>query len=74
MKAFVILFSLISVQAFACPNFTGTYTCKDEDGRPYKSVITQRNIKGGTIYTTVENGETFEFIVDGKQHALAAQA
>ncbi len=68
MKALVLIFSLLSVQAFACPNFTGTYTCQDEETGSYQMDITQRNISGGTVYTSVENGETYEFIVDGKSH------
>lgn len=71
MKAVFVLLSLFSVQAFACPDFTGSYICQNEEGGDegsYAMVMTQRPTAGGAIYTSTVDGESEDLIIDGKPH------
>ncbi len=71
MKLAFVLFSLFSVQAWACPNFIGTYNCQNEEGGDdgsYTMSMTQRTTNSGTIYTSTIEGESTDLIVDGKPH------
>jgi hypothetical protein len=71
MKLAIVLFSLFSVQAWACPNFTGSYVCQNEEGGDegsYAMTMTQRTANSGTIYTSTIDGEASDLIVDGKPH------
>lgn len=68
MKSVLLLVSLFSVQAFACPNFAGTYTCQNEDGMNETMVLTQKAIPGGMRYTSTVNGVSEDMDADGKPH------
>lgn len=50
MKAVIALVALFSVQAFACPNLTGTYSCTYE-GQTEQIQMSQTETNGVTVYT-----------------------
>ena len=50
MKAVIALFALYGIQAFACPNLTGTYSCTYE-GQTSQVQLSQTETNGVTVYT-----------------------
>ena len=48
LAAFALLFS---VQAFACPQLTGNYTCKYQNGQSTALILTQDSKSNVTIYS-----------------------
>ena len=50
MKKLAIFALLVSANAWACPNLTGTYTCKYQDGSSEMVTISQENKAGVEIY------------------------
>lgn len=56
MRTFAALALLISVNAWACPELTGSYTCTYQDGSNEVVTISQENKNGVTTYNY--NGST----------------
>jgi hypothetical protein len=50
MRIFAVIALLFSAQAFACPNLTGNFTCKYQDGSVENISITQGDSNGVTVY------------------------
>ena len=71
MKNMIIAFAtLISINAFACPNLTGHFICKDFDSGAEQDVtMSQSIVNGATVFklVIVAGGETDarEYIADG---------
>jgi len=64
-KLSLLLVTFFATNAFACPDLTGTYSCKYDDGETDTIEFTQRVENGVTIYTIggqdlPANGETVE--------------
>lgn len=56
----------VSTSAFACPELTGKWSCKDSEGKTSVTTVTQEAIPNGVMYrTTDEQGNTQELPVDG---------
>jgi hypothetical protein len=56
MRILAALGLLVSVNAFACPDLTGSYTCKYQDGTSETMTFSQQDNKDGvTVYNM--NGE-----------------
>lgn len=51
MRKLAAAFLLVSVQAYACPDLTGNYTCTYHDGSSEAVVISQEVKDGVTVYT-----------------------
>ena len=51
MRTIVAALALVSSQAFACPDLTGTYTCTYSDGSTEIVSMAQENKDGVTVYT-----------------------
>jgi hypothetical protein len=50
MRKLAALALLVSVNAWACPDLTGTYTCKYQDGQTEVVTLSQENKDGVVIY------------------------
>lgn len=50
MRKLAALALLFSAQAFACPDLTGAYTCKYQDGSSEVVTISQESKAGVTVY------------------------
>ncbi|MGE3682473.1 MAG: hypothetical protein AB7G93_12175 [Bdellovibrionales bacterium] len=50
MRKLVALFAFVSVQAYACPDLAGSYTCTDEEGKTESVTIKQEMKDGVTVY------------------------
>lgn len=65
MKTLLVLFSLFSASAFACPNLMGNYTCQKG------STVFNLNVnQTATAYEMDRDGNFAEYIVDGKIYDL----
>jgi hypothetical protein len=51
LRTVTVLALLFSAQAFACPNLTGSYTCKAQDGSSSTLVLSQTLTNGVTTYS-----------------------
>jgi hypothetical protein len=75
MKIFSFIVLLISINAFACPNLAGTYTC-EAAGETWEESITQTTQNGATVYqqTGGQAEGTNTFIADGvaRPHTVVA--
>lgn len=76
-KNFVMMMvvTLASASAFACPNLAGRFTCRDFDNNSVQDVtITQKAIAGGVAYNLkiVADGQTQvrDYIADGSSKAI----
>ena len=57
---------LASTSVFACPELTGSWSCKDADGNVDTVSYTQEAIQNGVLYhITNSNNETYDLYVDG---------
>ena len=72
MKIFSIVFFLASVNAFACPNLAGNYTCKDPSGT-MNMTITQTEESGVTTYHEIINNNDTAYIADGVPRPYSVQ-
>lgn len=50
MRILASLALLVSVNAFACPDLTGSFTCTNQDGTTSTLAMSQENKDGVTIY------------------------
>lgn len=64
MKILSLVLFLVSVKAFACPNFTGNYTCQDQSGS-WDMSLTQTEENGVTVYHQTAQDSEGTFIADG---------
>jgi hypothetical protein len=53
MRIFAALALSFSVQAFACPDLAGTYTCKYQDDSSESVTISQEQTNGVTVYNLI---------------------
>jgi hypothetical protein len=65
-KFIIALISLSAVQAFACPDLAGNYTCTYSDGTSEATEFTQSTTNGVTTY----NLGVQEVIADGAPHPV----
>lgn len=56
MRKLAALALMVSVNAWACPDLTGTYTCKYQDGQTETITLSQENKDGVVVYNY--NGST----------------
>lgn len=61
VRIIATLAALFSVQAFACPNLTGSYTCNYGNGQSEQISVSQREANGITYYSYNND----EFAADG---------
>jgi len=62
----VVIKLLFSIPAFACPDITGNYLCKEQDGREDTLVLVLGEKNGvATLYDQAD-----EYFLDEKKHAL----
>ena len=76
MKKHLLLAALfVSTSAFACPDLSGTWSCKDSDNAQSKITVTQEAIPDGTVYhiTDDASGKTEDLYADGKPHDVQAE-
>lgn len=66
LRIVTVLAALFSVQAFACPDLTGTFTCKYSDGSQETMNITYRTENGVSYYKY----DSAEFAADGTVYPL----
>lgn len=64
MSKFLILLVGIASTSLACPNLSGKYNC---NGNVLE--VSQVETPQGVVYTTRENGSSFNVIADGKPHS-----
>lgn len=69
MKSLILVLSLISASAFACPNINGHFKCKPTE--PSESGLIGIQYSNGT-YTVedLKNPPALKFIADGKSHDM----
>lgn len=67
MKKFVFLAAFTTVNAFACPDLTGSYQCNNEDGQSIIQ-IQQSEENGSTAYAITTNGEVSYVIPDNTEY------
>ena len=74
MKFFSLVLFLVSVNAFACPNFAGNYSCKDQN-ETWNMSLTQTEENGVTVYHQVVGDSEGTFIADGvaRPHTVEAE-
>lgn len=67
MKKHLLLTALlVSTSAFACPDLTGTWQCKDTDNTESTITVSQEAIQNGTLYhITDSNGKAEDIHADG---------
>lgn len=70
MKIIIALAAAFSVQAFACPNLTGSYTCDYGNGQTEQMTISQEERNGVTFYKYNND----EFAADGTVYPLQDSA
>ncbi len=75
MKTQLLMAALfVSSSAFACPDLTGAWTCKDADNNASTMTVTQDAIPNGTLYRiTDSDGKTEEIHADGVARAVEHQ-
>ena len=62
---------LLSLNAFACPQLTGTWNCTTAQNNRSTLTISQKNVPHGVSYTvTDDSAKTLVFIADGASHSL----
>ena len=74
MKIFSLVLFLVSLNAFACPNFAGNYSCKDQN-ETWNMSLTQTEENGVTVYHQVVGDSEGTFIADGvaRPHTVEAE-
>ena len=71
MKKHLLALALfVSSTAFACPDLTGDWTCKGDDGKETKVSITQEAITNGMLYHLTADGQTEDVHADGTARAF----
>ena len=63
---------LSSTTVFACPDLSGTWSCKDTDGKESNITVTQEAATGGVLYHIKDNGsgKTEDVLADGNSHSF----
>ncbi len=66
---------LVSTSAFACPDLTGTWSCKDTDNTESTITVTQEAIENGTLYhiTDSASGKSEDIHADGVARPVETQ-
>jgi hypothetical protein len=74
MKIFSLVLFLVSLKAFACPNFAGNYSCKNEN-ETWNMSLTQTEENGATVYHQIVGDSEGTFIADGvaRPHTVEAE-
>jgi hypothetical protein len=71
VRGIILLISLLSVQAFACPQIQGTFSCENEETGQMEPVsVSTRSIVNGAVYTITSNESAEEMIADGQPHEI----
>jgi hypothetical protein len=73
MKIFSFSLFLITANLFACPNFAGKYSCKDDSGT-WEISISQTEENGVTTYQLTQEERVQTYIADGVSRPFTAMA
>lgn len=75
MKKHLLLAALlVSTSAFACPELTGTWACKDMDNNESTITVTQEAIQNGALYHIKDaEGKTEDVYADGVSRPVEMQ-
>ena len=72
MKFFSLLLFFTSVNAFACPNLAGNYSCKDQNDT-WNMSITQNTQNGAAVYQQITGNTKNTYVADGVARPYTAQ-